>query len=448
MAHPLHHTALALAHALLAGPRTVAGLAARAGACLGTAEAWQHTLAERCARLPGEHWQRLSPRLLAAWLLHDAGLQQAWAAAQARGQPLAVRRWLLRVATAQQPLPLGLHQCQVPYWPQPAALATWLGLSGGGLWRLARPAAWQRRLPLGEQPHHARLLAKRSGGWRLLEVPQPWLMALQRRVLHDLLAHLPPHEAACAWVPGRGLLQHAHAHAGQAVVLRFDLQDFFVTVRAARVHALFARLGYAAPVARALTALCTTATPEPVLQRLRQDGGLSWQQAQRLRSAHLPQGAPTSPALANLCAFGLDLRLAGLAQQLGATYTRYGDDLVLSGGPALQAARHRVTAWVAAIAHDEGFSLNLRKTRCLPQHRRQTVCGVVVNQRPNLRRDELDRLKAVLHACVRDGPQAHNRDGHADWRGHLQGRVAWVRQLNPARGQRLQALLARIDWSR
>jgi hypothetical protein len=145
----------------------------------------------------------------------------------------------------------------------------------------------------------------------------------------------------------------------------YDLQDFFTSVRASRVHALFETLGYAETVARELTALCTTATPEPVLRRMHEQSGLTWTQLQRLRDPHLPQGAPTSAALANLCAFRLDLRLDGLAHTLGARYTRYADDIVLSGGNHLSETMSRIEAWIGRIAIEEGFALNHRKTRCL-----------------------------------------------------------------------------------
>jgi RNA-directed DNA polymerase len=198
-------------------------------------------------------------------------------------------------------MPLGLDKCQLPYWPHTGALATWLGLSDAGMWRLTRAAAWQRRSALGDQHYGHTMLAKPSGGWRLLEVPHPYLMPLQRRLLDDLLDRIPPHEAACGYVRGRSVVEHARAHVAQAVVLKFDLQDFFTSVRASRVHALFTTLGYAETVARELTALCTTATPEAVLQRMREEGGLSWTQAQGLRSAHLPQGAPTSRGAGPIC---------------------------------------------------------------------------------------------------------------------------------------------------
>lgn len=444
MARLVRLTALALARALLAGRPETAGLAARLRACTDAQAPWHRPLAERCARLPGEHWRRLTPRTLAHLIERDEGFQAAWL----QGPRPQVRRYLLRERLHMNPLPLGLDSCTVLPWPNSAALAQGLGIPTAGLWRLTRPAAWQRRGALADQHYRYQLLAKRSGGWRLLEVPQPHLMALQRRLLDALLHRIPPHEAACGYRHARSVVDHARAHAGQAVVLKFDLQDFFTCVRASRVHALFETLGYPDSVARELTALCTTATPEPVLQRLHEDGALTWAQRQRLRDAHLPQGAPTSAALANLCAFRLDLRLDGLADALDARYTRYADDLVLSGGPALRHAGPRIAAWVGRIALEEGFRLNHRKTRCQPAGQRQSVCGVVVNQRPNLPRPEFDRLKAILHQCVHQGPAAQNRDGLPHWREHLQGRLAWATQLNPAKAERLKRLFDQIDWQR
>ena len=161
-----------------------------------------------------------------------------------------------------------------------------------------------------------------------------------------------------------------------------------------------------------------------------------------------PLPAPTSAALANLCAFRLDLRLDGLAHALGARYTRYADDIVLSGERHLSEVMPRIEAWVGRIALEEGFSLNHRKMRCLTAGRRQSVCSIVVNQRPNLPRPEFDRLKAILHQCVVQGPAAQNREGKPHWREYLHGRVAWAAQLNPGKTQRLKRLLDQIDWSR
>ena len=121
---------------------------------------------------------------------------------------------------------------------------------------------------------------------------------------------------------------------------------------------------------------------------------------------------------------------------------------MLSGDRSLRAALPRIEAWVGRIALEEGFALNHRKTHCAMAGRRQSVCNIVVNERVNLPRREFDRLKAILHGCVTHGPSSQNRAAHADWRGHLSGRVAWAAQLNPAKAERLKELLARIDWDR
>jgi RNA-directed DNA polymerase len=227
--------------------------------------------------------------------------------------------------------------------------------------------------------------------------------------------------------------------------VRFDLQDFFASVTASRVHATWRTLGYPAPVARVLTALCTVATPEPVLERLRGLGALTWRQAQRLRDAHLPQGAPTSPALANLCAFSLDLRLAGLADAFGARYSRYADDLVFSGDAALARQAGRLQLQVARAALEEGFALQHRKTQVLRAGHRQQVCGIVVNRHTNLPRAEFDRLKAMLHRALTRGLETVEVPEGADAGDYLRGRVAWAAQLNPAKARALQALVQRLD---
>ena len=115
-----------------------------------------------------------------------------------------------------------------------------------------------------------------------------------------------------------------------------------------------------------------------------------------------------------------------------------GENLVFSGGLNLRACRARIEAWVGRIALEEGFALNHRKTCCHSAGRRQTVCGIVVNEGPNLPREDFDRLKAVLHRCVVAGL------GEQQTLAQLQGRVAWATQLNPAKGRRLQRLLDQI----
>jgi hypothetical protein len=218
-------------------------------------------------------------------------------------------------------------------------------------------------------------------------------------------------------------------------------------VAAGRVYGILRAAGYPEAVAHVLTGLSTNALPvdtwAEVPRPLSAEGIAAHHRlGRRLGAPHLPQGAPASPALANLCAFGLDRRLAALAAALGARYSRYADDLVLSGDGRLRAPW--VRSRVAAIAAGEGFAVNAAKTNLTTRAGRQRVAGIVVNAHPNLARPEYDRLKAILHDAERNGQEAANRAGHPAFREHLRGRIAWLESLNPQRGARLRERLDRL----
>ena len=208
--------------------------------------------------------------------------------------------------------------------------------------------------------------------------------------------------------------------------------------------------GYPESVARLIAGLCTNTIPIAVA---RDFDGLaqvrspqSWRSLRLFAQPHLPQGAPTSPAIANLCAFRLDLRLEGLARATGATYTRYADDLLFSGDEAFARGVHQFQTAVAAIVLEEGFEVQYHKTRVMRQGVRQHAAGVVLNKHPNVVRSEFDLLKAILHNCRSHGPDGQNQAGLPNFRAHLLGRIAHVARLNPHRGERLNEIFQQIVW--
>ena len=436
-----HLIAVGLARSLLAGSQQQHSLQARAAHALGHEPPWLPGLLGQVFPVSAANWARLTADELALRIEQAPAFGDAFLS----DDPPLIRAWILRPSRMTWP-PLGLHELLLPSLPHSEALADWLGLSVDTLDWLTYCSARRRQAPLFAQHYAFSLKPKRSGGGRLIEAPRQRLKALQTRVLRDLLDAVPVHEACHGFVAGRSVTSHAQQHTQQAVVLHFDLKNFFSSVTAAQVAAVFRTLGYPPGVARQLAALSTVSTPEPVIERMREDGWLDWHQAKCLRFPHLAQGAPSSPMLANLCAFRLDLRLDGLAYTLGARYSRYADDLVISGPPTLATAAARVAAWVGQIAQAEGYAVNHRKTRLATQASAQRVCGVVVNQRVNMKRDEFDRLRAVLHQCGLHGPASQNREGHADFRAHLRGKLNWAGQLNPVKARRLHALWDRIDW--
>jgi RNA-directed DNA polymerase len=326
-------------------------------------------------------------------------------------------------------------------------LAEWLKLTTEQLDWLADTRRQHDRTGIPVLQHYFYTFSpKRSGLPRLIEAPKPRLRFIQRRILHEILDLVPPHQSSHGFVRGRSCLTGAQIHAGERVVVSMDLQNFFTTVPSARVHAIFRCLGYPWAVARLLTGLCTTATPASVFSRGPEGAAFDWRARKLFGVPHLAQGAPTSPALANLSAWHLDRRLAKLVHCFDANYTRYADDLAFSGGDRLQQKLDPFRRLVEAIIREEGFSLNSGKTRIMGRSKAQRITGLVVNEHVNISRRTFDDLKAVLHNCIKHGPGEQNRRNAPDFRAHLDGRVAWVETANPQRGAKLRRMFDRIRW--
>jgi RNA-directed DNA polymerase len=423
--------ARALAAALLDGDWEHDAMLARVRHALGVERPWMHVLA-RASRSRYVAAPAGALGELAAWLSNQDAFRDA----------VRERRRVVHYATPKPEM--AESPWRVPPLATTRELAMWLGIAHDDLDVLAD------RRGISRSSHDARArhyryawIAKPSGGHRLVEAPKPRLRTAQRRILDGIIAHVPPHDAAHGFRAGRSVVSFATAHVGHDVVLRVDLQAFFTSVFGARIFGILRTAGYPEDVSRTLVALCTHRTPSDVLATALDRNAID---LARLRTPHLPQGAPTSGALANLAAYRLDVRVAGLASKLGANYSRYADDLVLSGDRELARAAPTIVARLAAIAADEGFSLNFRKTRVMTSSARQRIAGIVVNEKLSAPRAEVERLRAILHNCCRYGSATQNRDQHPDFRAHLRGRIAWIQSLDPIRGSALHGMFEQIRW--
>lgn len=437
------HAAQHLASALVCGRWEINELVERGGDALGKRWRWLRPLAQRLVLALGENRRPSRCRVL-KFLRQDSGFRRACRKHDLRPSGLQRRRPQMAPAMGQP------GTWDLPPLVTVGELADWLELRAEELDWFADRRQLERSLPPGPLRHYRYYwLSKRLGGSaRLVEAPKPRLKAIQRRILHQILDGIPPHAAAHGFRQSRSIRSFVAPHAGRPVVLKADLKDFFPSISKPRVAAVFRTAGYPEDVAQVLASLCTNVVPDDVWEGFPQYGGVSdrWRHEELYRQPHLPQGAPTSPALANLCSYRLDCRLDGLARSLGGQYTRYADDMLFSTPQMPVRAVHRFHATVCAIVSDEGFQVNGRKTRVMCQGVRQSAAGLVLNQHANVARDEYDRLKATLHNCVRHGPGSQNRDGRPDFRAHLEGRVEFVESVNPTRGQRLRAVFERIEW--
>jgi retron-type reverse transcriptase len=323
-----------------------------------------------------------------------------------------------------------LTRFDLPMLSSEAEFAAWLGISRSRL----RWFSYDR--PAERISHYVyRFIPKRSGGQRLIMAPKRDLKAIQHHILRGILEKVPVSPEAHGFVKGRSIVSNAAPHTQQSVIINIDLKDFFPGITYPRVRGLFISLGYSYAVAATLALVCTESEREAFEHR-----GQNYYISVGTRC--LPQGAPTSPALANMAAWRLDRRLAGLARSLGWQYTRYADDLTFSGENADEIGR--VLAAAKKIIADEQFVVHPDKIRVTHQARRQTVTGLVVNDGIGTPRELRRRVRAILHQARTTGLAAQNRDEHPDFYGYLTGLIGHIAAANPQQAAALRSELREL----
>jgi len=279
---------------------------------------------------------------------------------------------------------------------------------------------------------------KKSGGQRNLSSPHKEMAAAQRWIFENVLQNISPHQNAHGFVKSQSIVTNAQPHVGADIVINADLKDFFPSITIWRVEGLFRSLGYSPAVATIMALICTECPRETVKLN-----GQTYHVATGPRG--LPQGACTSPAISNLVARHLDLRLTGIANKLGWSYTRYADDITFSfkkKDDAPVSDTNKMVGYVLArirhVCDDEGFVVNESKTRILRNHTRQSVTGIVVNDRLGVDRRTVRQLRAILHNAKKFGLQSQNRDNRDDFGAWLNGMISFVEMVNTEQGSRLR----------
>lgn len=193
-------------------------------------------------------------------------------------------------------------------------------------------------------------IPKQSGGKRTIAAPYPSLLHCQRWIVAHVLHafHISP--AAHAFVSKRSIFSNAEQHCGAPFVLKLDFKDFFYSVSQQKVIALFVSLGYTRNVAFYLSSICTL-------------------------NGSLPQGGSTSPALSNIVCRRFDQRMIGFARRNKLRYSRYADDVTISGDLAYK----NVEAVATKIATEEGFAVNAKKSRLLKRGQKIVVTGLDIS---------------------------------------------------------------------
>jgi RNA-directed DNA polymerase len=271
-------------------------------------------------------------------------------------------------------------------------------------------------------------------------------MDVQRWILRNVLSALESHQSSYAYQQGRSILCCAEAHLNSRWLVKMDIHDFFGSVRERRVYPVFLDLGYPRLLSFEMARLCTRSRSfDWIMDDVEERPSTPYRVFQEGR---LPQGAPTSGALANAARFEADARLEKLARIEKLVYTRYSDDLIFSAGSDF--SRERATNLVrrvAAILEQEGFSPHRAKTRVIPPGARHVVLGLLLAEgRVHLLPEFKRRVEVHIRGVAKFGAPEHARHRHFDsvlaMINHIDGCIAFAEGIDP-----LFAVDARESWN-
>lgn len=250
-------------------------------------------------------------------------------------------------------------------------------------------------------------IPKSDGSRRKLSVPDLILKNVQRSIADNILAYYPVSKYATAYKIGSSVQKNARPHVKKKKILKLDIEGFFDNIIYSRVKdAVFFEEKFSEPIRILLTMLC-------------------------YYKESLPQGAPTSPAITNIIMYNFDEKIGAYCNKRGISYTRYCDDMTFSG----DFDEREIIPLVKGELTGLGLHLKNRKTVIIPSSKRQTVTGIVVNEKINLTKEHKKKIRQEIYYIKRFGLADHMKNqGISDtgkYLSSLKGRLAFILQTCP-----------------
>ena len=258
-----------------------------------------------------------------------------------------------------------------------------------------------------EKHYHNVFIPKSDGTKRKLSVPDLILKNVHRSIVDNILVYYPISKYATAYKVGSNVQKNARPHVNKKKILKLDIEGFFDNIIYSRVKDIvFYEEKFSEPIRILLTMLC-------------------------YYRESLPQGAPTSPAITNIIMYDFDEKIGAYCIEKGVSYTRYCDDMTFSG----EFDEREIITLVKEELRKLGLFLKNRKTALINSSKRQTVTGIVVNEKINLTKEYKKKIRQEIYYIEKFGIENHAQNqGITDVNGYLVsllGRIAFVIQTCP-----------------
>lgn len=288
-------------------------------------------------------------------------------------------------------------------------------------YKTLRQLTYHRDVLTTDNYHHYKI-PKKKGGMRSIAAPKPLLKEVQQRILREILAKVNCSESSHGFLIGKSIITSAFSHTLQPeLLINIDIEDFFPTITFKRVLGMFKSFGYSGYISSLLAMLCTYC--ERIAIEIK--GKIKYV---KTTDRILPQGSPASPMITNIICRKLDRRLNGLANKFGYKYTRYADDMSFSIAHSPDGNEGKFYGLVVKILHDEGFKVNIMKTRFLRKNNRQAVTGIVLNNSEiGVSKKWLKNFRATIHNSrkLKASGELSEKAKH-----EISGMMSWLKSVN------------------
>lgn len=247
---------------------------------------------------------------------------------------------------------------------------------------------------------------------RWIDAPDKDLKLFQKIFLNEILYKFKPHKSAIGFIKNKSVVDGAKKHIGKKVILTIDIKDFFWSI-------------YTKDVNRLLRSKIFPALKNFYKNFSYKDDDIDIISNILTYKSRLPQGAPTSPMLANLICHDLDIILDNISKQNNCEYTRYADDLTFSHNSSNFDMNNFLNN-VATVIETNNFTINYKKVRILRPHKRMMVTGIVVNNKLSTPKYIWKNIRAQLHQALKN-----NIILSLDEKQKLRGKIEWIGNLRP-----------------
>lgn len=306
-------------------------------------------------------------------------------------------------------------------------------------------------------PYRVFSIGKKSGGKRLICAPELNLLNVQRwinqYILKSELALKKISSNTTAYVPGGSHIKNAERHVGASWIIKIDIVNFFESISERQVYYVFRELGYRALVAFNLARLCTRILPHKLDNRKynkkRWSSKKQYAYCNSKVAGHLPQGAPTSPMLANLVCVMLDAKLQCIASEYGLSYTRYADDMTFSGHFEGKKTALIFMREISNTVINYGFSINSQKSSIAKDGGRKIVTGLSVDgeniRLPRAYKDKIRQEIFYIKKYSLEGHCSRTRKGNRfSYIMHLAGKIRYAILVEPTFGNKMMSEFVNI----